>query len=462
MAKMQKLFLPCEVKSFDDKELIVEHFISTETEDRSGDTVDPDGMILDGVPSVLKQHGQDHDVGSEPIARCLALEAATNDKGAKGIRAKTQYYDGSGLKPPDNTGRRLYEKAKGLFMPYWSIGFIPYVTEPKGNGGRRIKSWLCVEYSQVGVPDNIQAKGFIPSDEHLVLDGVPEHRMVDGVDIDARYADAYAKGFKIHSQGDVLQHFARKFRESDPHIEAKRNDAEFLVESRPVAVVYQKQNDAWVRVEFWYDPAEGWTKDLAQAHAEGLGGEFRAPAMVEVKSLTTSLEWSNEYRALNGSMETFLGDLLWRSEVPSEKDIRKAVKEYAVYIERHALALFAVMAAMTEEQAQKCLKDIIEHKALVPADPAPGNGNGVAAPVTPPAAVPIQTDASPEAEVAEEGMQIEGADFQIVGDVVSSHVDAVDAEPVFDFDADELKSHVLSVSAEAVRGEVNKLRGRMD
>jgi hypothetical protein len=120
------------------------------------------------------------------------------------------------------------------------------------------------------------------------------------------------------------------------------------------------------------------------------------------------------------------------------------------------------MATMTEEQAQKCLKDIIEHKALVPADPAPGNGNGVAAPVTPPAAVSIQTDASPEAEVAEEGMQIEGADFQIVGDVVSSHVDAVDAEPVFDFDADELKSHVLSVSAEAVRGEVNKLRGRMD
>jgi hypothetical protein len=82
---------------------------------------------------------------------------STNDKGTKGILVKTQYYDGSKLTPPDNTGKRLYEKAKDGFMPYWSIGFVGLDVMPRKDGGLEYKKWKLFEYSQVAVPDNIEA-----------------------------------------------------------------------------------------------------------------------------------------------------------------------------------------------------------------------------------------------------------------------------------------------------------------
>jgi len=157
MAPLFKFF-NAEIKSFDDSKLIVEHFISTETPDRSNDVLDADGMILDGVPVVLKQHGFDPDIGSEPIAKPLSIQVGVNEKGVKGILVKTQYFDGSKLIPPDNTGQRLYQKAKERFMPYFSVRFRSVDSIPRGeNGGLHFKKWLLLEYSQVSVPDNIEA-----------------------------------------------------------------------------------------------------------------------------------------------------------------------------------------------------------------------------------------------------------------------------------------------------------------
>lgn len=146
-----------EVKSFNDEELTIEHFISTEQEDRSKDTVIADGIKFDAVPVVLKQHGFDPDTGNEPIAKPLSIAIATNDNGVKGIKVRTKYYDGGHLSPPDNTGRRLYEKAKDGYMPYWSIGFRIIDGQPKKTGGLLIKECVVFEYSQVGVPDNVGA-----------------------------------------------------------------------------------------------------------------------------------------------------------------------------------------------------------------------------------------------------------------------------------------------------------------
>jgi len=156
------------IKSFDDKELIIEHFISTEQEDRSHDIVRADGMQLDSRPVVLKQHGKDLITGNEPIAKPLSIKVATNDKGVKGILVKTQYYDGSKLNPPDNTGQRLYEKAKNGFMPYWSIGFTGEGS-PRSGGGIEFTKWNLFEYSQVGVADNVGAEVIksMPADEVL-------------------------------------------------------------------------------------------------------------------------------------------------------------------------------------------------------------------------------------------------------------------------------------------------------
>jgi hypothetical protein len=139
-----------EVKAFDDKELIIEHFISTEDVDRSGDVVKADGMTLDGWPVVLKQHGKDVMIGAEPIAKPLELKIGTNKNGKKGIIAKTKYF-------PDEIGKRLYEKAKTGYMPYWSIGFGINKAFPNKTGGQDVTSWVLFEYSQVGVPDNVNA-----------------------------------------------------------------------------------------------------------------------------------------------------------------------------------------------------------------------------------------------------------------------------------------------------------------
>ncbi len=156
--------LASQIKSFDDQALIIEHFISTEDRDRGGDRMMADGCVIDGIPAVLFQHGVDMKFGAEPIAKPLSIVVGNYD-GKKGLIAKTQYF-------PDETGKRLYQKAKEGYMSSWSIGWEPIEAEPE-NGGRLVKKWFLYEYSQVNVPmnpgattinkelDNIEFKHFI-------------------------------------------------------------------------------------------------------------------------------------------------------------------------------------------------------------------------------------------------------------------------------------------------------------
>jgi len=46
-----------EIKSVDEENLIIEHFISTEQEDRNKDIMLADGMVINGKVVVLKEHG---------------------------------------------------------------------------------------------------------------------------------------------------------------------------------------------------------------------------------------------------------------------------------------------------------------------------------------------------------------------------------------------------------------------
>jgi hypothetical protein len=114
------------------------------------------GMKIGGKVVVLMAHGFS-ELGQEPIAKPLKIWPDTF-KGSPGICARTQFYDGSHLNPPDNTGRRLYEKAKNGFMPNWSIGWIPMKWDdlhgPKGEMYRDVSEWELLEYSPVGVPMN--------------------------------------------------------------------------------------------------------------------------------------------------------------------------------------------------------------------------------------------------------------------------------------------------------------------
>jgi hypothetical protein len=153
--KTQFKTFPGALVGHDDTEMILEHFISTETQDSGGDVMLAAGMKLRGKPVVLFQHGLDPKFGNEPIARVIDIHVGEHN-GKKGLIAKTKYFDGSKLTPPDATGQRLYMKAKDGTMPNWSIGFNSIKEHPV-KGGRIVDEWELHEYSQVAVGMNAEA-----------------------------------------------------------------------------------------------------------------------------------------------------------------------------------------------------------------------------------------------------------------------------------------------------------------
>jgi len=146
----RKIFQP-EIKEVNKDDLTIVHFISTEKKDRGGDIMRASGMKIKGKPVVLLAHGFTQ-MGSEPIAKPVWIKQG-EFKNNKGIMAKTKFF-------PDDTGRRLFEKASTGFMPNWSIGFIPEPekTSEFSDGGRDIQEWELLEYSLVGVPMNSDAQ----------------------------------------------------------------------------------------------------------------------------------------------------------------------------------------------------------------------------------------------------------------------------------------------------------------
>ena len=147
-----------EIKSSNEADLIVEHFISTEAKDRGGDIMRSSGMRVAGRPVVLFQHGRDDRIGKEPIAKNLSLKPG-KFKDRKGIIAETQFF-------PDELGRRLWKKNVEGYMPNWSIGYVPVKTADIDNRGmeRDITEWDLLEYSLVAVPMNADAQT-LDSDE---------------------------------------------------------------------------------------------------------------------------------------------------------------------------------------------------------------------------------------------------------------------------------------------------------
>ena len=157
--KMRTMVLKkSEIKSIDDGTLTIRHWISTEGIDDGGDQLLADGMKTRGKTVVLVMHGKDPKFGAEPWAKCENLEIGVNSKGERGIIATTRYFDGSKLVPPDNTGHRLYEKAKQDMMPNFSVGWLPGCN-PKvlPGGAKQYATWYLLEYSQVHIGMNAGA-----------------------------------------------------------------------------------------------------------------------------------------------------------------------------------------------------------------------------------------------------------------------------------------------------------------
>lgn len=153
-----------ETKSVNEKERIVEHFITMEVVDRDNEIIRVDGIDLENYkknPVVLWAHGYDFNRGMVPIGKNLKLSKVdTEDQ--KGIYALTQFYD-------DAFSENIFKMYKDGFLKTWSIGFISKqdrITDDDGHGIFPMTELL--EYSSVPIPANPEAKmkGYISEKEN--------------------------------------------------------------------------------------------------------------------------------------------------------------------------------------------------------------------------------------------------------------------------------------------------------
>jgi len=147
---IQRKVCDSEIKEYDEKDLSVVHFISSELPDRGGDILyaaknsKGAGMVMFGRPVVLQQHGWG-EMGMEPIAKPISIKVA-KFKDRNGIECKTQFF-------PDDLGKRLFKKTSEGYMPNWSVGWRPMEGKVEVKGDiRHVYEWELLEYSIVGVP----------------------------------------------------------------------------------------------------------------------------------------------------------------------------------------------------------------------------------------------------------------------------------------------------------------------
>lgn len=128
--------------------------ISTETVDRHGDSMSPEGARLERFrrnPVVL----YNHDYDGLPVGSSLWEKV-----GADGITAKAAFHQDTEL------SKEVWALIVKDILNGWSVGFIPEKWEPlagegdapaDGVSGFRILAWDLLEYSAVPVPANFEA-----------------------------------------------------------------------------------------------------------------------------------------------------------------------------------------------------------------------------------------------------------------------------------------------------------------
>lgn len=425
------------VKSYDDTNLTIEHFISTEDVDRSRDRVFANGMKMDGVPAVLKQHGMDLDTGYEPIAKAVSIKPDSHS-GKKGIVAKTQFYDGSHY--GDNTGRRLYEKARDGFMDKWSIGFDIIKATPNKEGGRDIQEWILYEYSQVGVPDNIYT-GQLKSKSHydepkksndivkFVLKKDEDKETFDCECIECGYkekADKHCSDITCskcggqmrreerpgpgknaapdESGGTVLDmlkagdvegiaicdptdqkpyenYHACRLHDPDKYSETRYAKNEREHDGRKYDVLYgkRKSDGEWEDQSYRYKKSL-WSEEDASAHCKEKKGTFEASKSVlapEKKVLRESMRGQIQLNALFQIFDSYLGELF--TNATSEKEVRSLVKELSELVLQYSLEYLSEFASDMDKDARvETYKELKQIASFVKSadEPAPDDGSG--------------------------------------------------------------------------------------
>lgn len=274
------------VTGWDDTELTIEHFISTETQDSGGDIMLADGMKIRGKPVVLFQHGLDVKYGSEPIAKVLDIRVGEYD-GKKGLIAKTKYFDGSELNPPDATGQRLYMKAKDGTMPNWSIGFNSIADKPT-KGGRIVTEWELHEYSQVAVGMNAEATTLsaqAPELKFIIKADDAEPKGIDIVDLgevdEMICENGECKLVKADGMKPYPNEHACRIAEPSGFTKFRRSNGERDHDGKKYDVIYgMKKDGKWAEQAYRY-PKDAWSAEQAAAHCKSKEGRFEAAKAAE-------------------------------------------------------------------------------------------------------------------------------------------------------------------------------------
>jgi len=191
LALHRGISLPCahEVRDVDREARTLVVTVSTRTQDRAGDVLEPAGAELDAYrrnPVVLWAHTY----GTPPVAKTLWIK-----RDGDRIIAKPQF-----ARTP------MAEEIFGLyaegFLNAWSVGFLPHETEPivetDDDGqrrfvGYRVVRWELLEYSAVPVPANPDALTHALQDgriRHAVLVKALEHLLIEPVTPEASGAAA--------------------------------------------------------------------------------------------------------------------------------------------------------------------------------------------------------------------------------------------------------------------------------
>lgn len=372
MDKIQFNTFKGELKSWDDRELVIEHFISTEAQDSGGDIMLADGMKLRGHPVVLFQHGLDPKFGSEPIAKVLDIKVGEH-KGRRGLIAKTKYYDGSHLTPPDNTGHRLYEKAKDGTMPNWSIGFNSTKEHPT-KGGRIVEEWELHEYSQVAVGMNEEATTLAataPELKFMIVNPLPEGftdekafmeataEITDINDVDELICEnGECKLVKAESMKPFPNEHACRINDPGKFSKFRRQNGAREHEGKKYDVIYGqiKGSDKWDEQAYRY-PKDSWSVEQASAHCKSHEGRFEAAKDLpnENDKALAAGNYKRAHKALRALHKQMLTDLKEFAEADNYEDegtnkcAKDALEEFSDNAQHHVEKYIKCAQAMKAE-----------------------------------------------------------------------------------------------------------------
>ncbi len=119
--------------------------ISTGSEDREGDVLEPTGIVTAHYmknPVVL----WGHDYTKLPIGRTRSIAATMDQR----IEAAVEF-------APGEFAQQVKTLVDSGFLRAASVGFKPLASEPLDNGGRRFTKWDLLEWSIVNIPSNPDA-----------------------------------------------------------------------------------------------------------------------------------------------------------------------------------------------------------------------------------------------------------------------------------------------------------------